>query len=49
MAASSPPSFKNQDLTPAPYYALFIDYIESPYGKTFLSNPKVHEHLHDIF
>jgi phosphatidylserine decarboxylase len=43
------PKFHNASITGVPFYALFIDFLDTRYGQAFFSNPIVNSHLKNIF
>ena len=45
----NPPKFEDKDITGVPFYALFIDFLDTRYGQAFFTNPKVNENLKNIF
>ena len=48
-AATSAPRFQNQDITGVPIYALFLDYLQSPWGQQFFTHKQVNDSLKKIF
>ena len=44
-----PPKFEDQSITGVPFYAIFIDFLDTRYGQAFFSNPIVNTHLKHIF
>ena len=44
-----PPKFEDQSITGVPFYAIFIDFLDTRYGQAFFSNPIVNKNLKHIF
>lgn len=44
-----PPSFHNQSITGVPFYALFIDFLNTRYGQAFFAHPLTNIHLKNVF
>lgn len=47
--AVTPPAFEAEDITGVPFYALFIDFLDTRFGQAFFTNPVVNHHLKNIF
>jgi len=47
--ATSPPKFHDESITGVPFYALFIDFLDTRFGQAFFTNPIVNYHIKQIF
>ena len=45
----TPPIFRPTDIVGVPFYALFIDFLNTPFGEAFFANPIVNVHLKNVF
>ena len=43
------PKFYDEHITGVPFYALFIDFLNTRYGQAFFANPIANDHLKQIF
>ena len=48
-AATSAPSFENQDITGVPIYALFLDYLQTSWGQSFFAQKAINDSLKELF
>ena len=45
----TPPKFRPENIIGVPIYALFIDFLNTPFGEAFFANPIVNSHLKNVF
>ena len=48
-AATSAPSFDDQNITGVPIYALFLDYLQTTWGQCFFAQKAVNDSLKKLF